>query len=54
MSDNVLNVEMYKALGISDKVYDFGEKILKDLELIVFSSLIDPLKALIKLLQEDR
>ncbi|MBR4831245.1 MAG: methionine gamma-lyase family protein [Butyrivibrio sp.] len=32
MSDNFLNVEMYKALGISDKVYDFGEKILKELE----------------------
>ena len=30
--NNTANNEMYKALGISEKVYDFGEKILKDLE----------------------
>ena len=30
--NNTANNEIYKALGISEKVYDFGEKILKDLE----------------------
>ncbi len=30
--NNTANNEMYKALGITEKVYDFGEKILKDLE----------------------
>ena len=29
---NNANIEIYKALGISEKVYDFGEKILKELE----------------------
>ncbi len=30
--NNTANNEIYKALGISEKVYEFGEKILKDLE----------------------